>query len=336
MKIVPDNPLKVIMFPNPSGSRYWRLEDPAKYLRKEQIEAWVSDEGITEQAAQWADIYVVQQCVDREGIGLLYAYQQEHGKKIIVDADDFPVVEDDNPYKVDHDRFNAVGVIKKTMEIADLITTTSEYLAGRLREINPNVVVLPNYMDLERWNQPKIHNTSNTIRIGWAGSMTHAKDLEIIKQPLERICSEYPQVQLIFVGETRVRDIFPGLPIEVVPGLPFNEWPKKLNGLQLDIALAPLRDTEFNRCKSNIKWQEYAIAKVPGVYSPTVYGERGFDGHFGMVAHDQEQWYRALKNLIDFPVLRSDIAESAFTHVTRRYDLSKHIQEWVDAYKALV
>lgn len=328
--------MKVIAYPSPSGSAYWRLHDPFKYLRKKGMEAFVSDEGVTEKALDWADICVLQNVVDKDAIALAYAFQQEKGKKIIVECDDLMDLNEDNPHELEHKVSQSKEVFRRTMEVADAITTTNDYLGDKLRQINPNVLVLPNYLDLERWDLPKKKNNSKTLRIVWAGSLTHLKDLEMIAEPLTRICKEFPQVRLIFVGETRIAEKFPEMQVETMLGVPFEWWPRKLNELQADISLAPLRDTEFNRCKSNIKWQEYAIAKIPGVYSPTVYGERGFDGRFGLVAYDPDHWYRAIKNLILYPQLRNDLAEAAYTHVTRRFSLEKHIHEWEKIYNSLV
>ena len=106
----------------------------------------------------------------------------------------------------------------------------------------------------------------------------------------------------------------------------------------MDIGLAPLRDTEFNKCKSNIKFLEYAIAHVPGVYSPTVYNFRGFDIEFGIVADTSEQWYQAIQNLIPERLggandnLRHDIIENAYGHVCGTYDLSNNVRLWEKAY----
>jgi glycosyltransferase involved in cell wall biosynthesis len=325
--------MKIVGFPNPSGSAYWRLRDPFKHLQKMGIDARVSEEGITEEIARWADVYVVQQCVDKEGIALLYAYQQEFGKKLVVEADDYPWVDDTNPFKVDHQAKDAAFVVTQTMKVADLITCTTDHLAEKLSKINRKVTVLPNYLDLDRWDLPnKLKNDSDTIRIGWAGSITHLEDLKMLHRPLRRVAKEFPNVRYIFVGETRVGEIFPDLPVDIIPGVPFETWPSRLHGLRLDIGLAPLRDTEFNRCKSRIKWMEYAVAKIPGVFSPTVYQFRGFDGSVGMIAENEDQWYNAIKNLILSEVLRADITDAAYTFVTRRLNLAKHAHEWADAY----
>ena len=47
----------------------------------------------------------------------------------------------------------------------------------------------------------------------------------------------------------------------------YEEYPLFLNHLDLDIAIAPIKDTEFNRCKSNIKWLEHSMLKTPMVLS---------------------------------------------------------------------
>ena len=56
-----------------------------------------------------------------------------------------------------------------------------------------------------------------------------------------------------------------------VESLPFDDdyvrYAKRLRRLDLDLALVPLADTVFNRCKSAIKYLEYAACGVPGVFS---------------------------------------------------------------------
>jgi len=328
--------VKVRAFPNSSGSRYWRLEDPFKALRKRGIDAQVVEGGITEAVANEADIYVLQGTIDKDGLALLYEYQQERGKKIVIDADDFPELNPDNPHQIEHDLTDALPVITRMLEVADLVTTTTQHLAYRLRDLNNNVKVLPNLMDLERWDLPKRHNTSPFIRIGWAGSITHLDDLKLLVTPLTRICREFPHVQLIFVGDLRARSLFPDCQVEVMAGVAFEQWPAKLNTLALDIGLAPLRDTPFNRCKSNIKWLEYAIAQVPGIFSPMVYQYSGFEPKFGHIAYNDEQWYQAIKMLIQFPQLRAEAADSSYQLVKHKFDLGRGIHKWEDAYQGLV
>jgi len=331
--------MRIAMFPAPTGSAYWRLIDPAKYMRREGVEIKIATDGITEEIAQWADVYVLENCIFKEGITLLYAYQQERGKKIVSDWDDFFLANESSPTKKLHEVKQFPEISKIILGISDMVTVTTEHLKDEYKKFNKNVVVLENNMDLERWNKPKKKNQTGLVRIGWAGSLTHYEDLKLIEGALKGIMKEFPNVQLILVGDPRFAEMFAGFNVEVMLGVPFDYWPDKLNSLQLDIGVAPLVDNEFNRCKSNIKWQEYSIAKVAGVYSPTVYQKTSshvtFDGNIGMIAENEEQWYRCLKNYIICEDLRKDIASRAYSFVHMEFDLEKNIGKWVDAYQKL-
>jgi glycosyltransferase involved in cell wall biosynthesis len=329
--------MNICAYGNDSGSKYWRIIDPFTYLRKKGIDARLSPNAISPIEIEWADIIVVQSCTDKEGIALLYQAQQEQGKKIVVECDDFMELNADNPFNHEHDLFDAKRTITRTMEIADLVTTTTEYLADRLRVFSDKVAVLPNYMSEERWVMPRLQNTSKQIRIGWAGSITHVDDMKIIIDPIFKLCKEFKNIQLVIVGDPRVGTLFKGLPVEVMNGVPFEAWPSKLASLRLDIGLAPLRDTPFNRCKSNIKWMEYAIMGIPSVCSPTVYQMETdrFDGVYGQIAENEDQWYRCIKNLIVCSNLREDIAMRARSCVTTAYTLQTNIHKWVKVYNSL-
>lgn len=330
--------IKIAAWPNPSAARHWRLEAPFKYLNHMgEYDARIIDGPITDEVAAWADIYVLHGIVDREGIATLHAYQKEQGKKLIIEQDDLIEVDEHNPHAKDHEVKQAAETIKITMGIADAVTTTTKPLARRLRHYNSNVIVLPNYLDMETWDLPiKKVNTSGTIRIGWAGSITHLRDLDMVAPVLRRIMSEYPKVELVLVGEPRARKLFEGYKVEVMYGVPFEAWPAKLHSLRLDMGIAPLQATEFNKAKSNIKFLEYSIAKVPGVYSKTVYCTNKIEPNRGMIAYDMEQWYACLRNLIVSPALREDMRLSAYSFVRSWYDLETHTPERDKAYKSLL
>jgi len=335
--------MKIVAYGNSSGSKNWRLIDPFKYLRRNGIEAYVSEEGINIDEARWADIVVLQSCTDKKGIALLYQLQQEEGLKIVVEADDFVDLNEDSPFKEEHDKHDAKFVITRTMEVADAITTTTSYLAKKLSKYNKNVEVLPNFMDLEQWDLPKLKNDDGTIRVGYAGSITHLEDVRMVSGVIKRLSKEFPKLRLILIGDPRLGTLFEGVPKEVQNGVPHEVWPSKLHSMRLDIGIAPLRDTEFNRCKSNIKWQEYSIAKIPGVFSPTVYEKSlfhvPFDGNVGMIAENEEQWYRCIKNYIICEPLRKDISDRAYSVVagTSRggFSLKNHISRWISVYNKL-
>ena len=324
--------MKIVMYGNGSASVQWRLEDPAKYM---DAEIKFPKNGIKEEDIQWADVVTLQGCVDKESIAMI-AYYKDQGKKLVLEQDDRIVVEDDNPHKKQHELSQASQVIEITAGIADMITCTTPYLAKNLSQYNKNVVVLPNYMDMKRWDLPEKHkNTSDQIRIGWGGSITHIEDIKMIIPALHRLYKEFPNIVFVFVGDPRIEDYMEGLPSEVMMGVPFDGWPTKLHSLRLDVGIAPLRDTEFNKNKSAIKFYEYSIAKYPFVGSETIYGYEVKDGENGFIARDNNEWYEKIKRLITDKHVSRRFIDNAYKYVKENKDLERRIYKFDQAYKSL-
>jgi glycosyltransferase involved in cell wall biosynthesis len=324
---------KLVMYTNSSASAQWRLQDPAKYM---DFEVRFPQEGIKEEDIRWADSVTLQGCIDKDAIAMI-AYYKDQGKKVVLEQDDRIVVEDDNPHKKQHDITGASKIIEITAGMADMITCTTPYLADNLKQYNDNVVVLPNYMDMKRWDLPDKHaNTNpNQIRIGYFGSITHLEDIKMILPALHKIYKEFPNVMFVFVGDPRIADLMEGLPSEVMMGVPFDGYPAKLHSLSLDIAIAPLRDSEFNLNKSAIKFYEASIAHYPMVASDTIYKWEIEHDKTGLLSKDINDWYINLKRLMLDKELCKKLVTNAYKYVKENKDLEKRIYKFNDAYNSL-
>lgn len=218
------------------------------------------------------------------------------------------------------------------MHLADMVTTTTRPLAdvfaGRGAE---SVVVLPNCIDLDAWKPISIPHEGT--RMGWHGGFSHYEDLMIF------------------------REVFPDLPASVVPvisgwappvlkllcgdKLESHEWvhieahPYKQATLALDFAVIPLADNEFNRCKSAIKWVEYAALGVPVIASNVgPYAGEITDGETGLlVPNESAAWKHAISRMVCDKGLREQIARNARGDVSRRFDVEFRADEWLLAYQ---
>ena len=63
--------------------------------------------------------------------------------------------------------------------LADLVTCSTEFLANEYRKINPNVIVLPNYIDPFYFPEP-LRNEDDVVRIGVTGSVGITSDVEVL------------------------------------------------------------------------------------------------------------------------------------------------------------
>jgi hypothetical protein len=105
--------------------------------------------------------------------------------------------------------------------------------------------------------------------------------------------------------------------------------------LPIDIGVAPLLDTPFNRCKSDIKWQEYSALGIPGVYSDLPpYQQSVQDGVNGFLCRDQGQWLAALEGLVQSTSLRREIGASAQKDIQRAWNAGPELPTWATALES--
>ena len=333
--------MKIRGFPNNFGSGYWRMIHPGKYLSKlgHTVVVESGNDKLTykDELVGW-DIIVPQGVVDLEALKTLLEIRNEYGTKIMIDFDDMLKVGEDNPHHQQHEVLDAVEILQSFTRFVDGVTTTNDFLAERLKEFNKNVYVVDNYMDLDYWQLPLKKNTTDKIRICYVGSVTHILDIELVAPALKKILTKYKdKVELIMVGDLRWREYFEGFNnVECQLGVPFESYASRLNGLGMDIGIAPLRDTEFNHCKSTIKWMENTIAGGVTVASPTKYNLVINHGENGFIANTTDEWVNYLSQLIEDATLREKMHSRAYKDVVQNYSLGSHAYEWENIYKSVL
>jgi glycosyltransferase involved in cell wall biosynthesis len=87
----------------------------------------------------------------------------------------------------------------------------------------------------------------------------------------------------------------------------------------MDIGLIPLKDTEFNRAKSNLKMLEMGAFGL-GVIVSDVEPYQDFSKHGkNCLVVGKREWYKAMRRLIENPELRKDLgSELRLNVITRR------------------
>ena len=162
------------------------------------------------------------------------------------------------------------------------------------------------------------------IKIGYfSGSISHNENFELIKPAIKEVLDNYPFVELHIVGHLDIpQDMKPYTQRIIVHD--YVDW-KTLPQLisQVDINLAPLVESVFNRAKSEIKWIEAALVKVPTIASHIgAFADMMIDGQTGLLAKDIE-WKEKLESLILSADLRRELAENAYAFVLENCSLDK-------------
>ena len=221
---------------------------------------------------------------------------------------------------------------------ADMVTVSTEALAGFLMPFNNKIHVLKNYLVDKYWHFSPVKRDKDErdgVVIGYIGGTTHAADLKMIAEALRLIGQEYgSMVRFKFWG---------ALPPQEILNHPYVDWQPVVSDYQeyatafqtqdIDILIAPLIDSPFSQSKSHVKFLEYSTLGVPGVYSNvTPYQHVVTHGENGFLAASQDEWIQCLRSLISSPSLRSRLAQNAQEAVKRDWLLSKNAHKWSELY----
>jgi len=196
--------------------------------------------------------------------------------------------------------------MRRVATLADLTTTTTEPLAESYRAAGAdNVVVIDNHLpsDMFAFGSKARHEG---VVIGWVAAGEHRLDLERIPivEALERLLDTHPQVRVLTVG---VRLPLDSPRYEHIASVPFEDLLPIVS--RMDIGIAPLVDTAFNRSRSNVKLKEYSSGVTTWLASP-VGPYHGLGEKQGGALVGDGDWFVAIDELIRNPRKRKRLAKA--------------------------
>jgi len=226
---------------------------------------------------------------------------------LIVDNDDgFTIIDPTHPEHNEHkDRVDALNLLVKE---ADQIWVSVPKLKKH-QPANKNTVVVRNTLDPRLWqhdNDSPRAASKGPLRLLYMGTVSHDADLEMIMPALEALVKKYPgSFELTVIG--------------VASDLPEHDWIKRVyqkSGSSIypkfvrwflkqgpyDIGLSPLVDSEFNRCKSDIKCLDYFGAGIlPVVSDIEPYRNKELDDYTVRIKNTTAEWESQLGKFLDDP-----------------------------------
>jgi glycosyltransferase involved in cell wall biosynthesis len=233
------------------------------------------------------------------------------------------------------------GWHKKAYRLASGLSVTTERLAETVRQYNKNVAVLPNCVETGMVNN-YIQARSEDVRICYQGDVSHIDDIGLLTKPLEKVLSKYNRTSLVVCGNLcdTVRENLKGIEriyLEQHPEfVPVQAHFYRMMWLQIDMGVIPLIDTEFNQCKSSLKYYEFAAMGVPCVVSRVPpYTDDIPEDAVVFVENTDEAWAEGLSRLATNADLRKRIGDNARDWVVANRDSVKNAHLWWDFYNGL-
>jgi glycosyltransferase involved in cell wall biosynthesis len=336
--------LTVVVFtasPWRSACPVLRIHAPAKYGGLRVLAGNIGEKAYLDRIAH-ADVVIIQRDFPRyrHAFHGVTTIARRHGIPLIYECDDLlhdlPEDHPDNAYYLE-----AWLPIMRAIVEADAVTTTTVPLGEHYRLINPNTRVLPNYIDPDLWPVHRVLKAGDRLPviIGYMGTHTHVPDLLEITPALVSVLNQnLGKVRLHVWGPQPCPLLLnrPDVHWEPLGLVDYHEFADFFCKQSCDIFVAPLCDNEFNRCKSQLKFLEYSILGVPGIYGRVVpYQDIVIHGHNGLLASDPEEWRQHLERLIKDPALRVQMGMHAQQTVREHWLISGHAALWRDFYHDL-
>lgn len=295
-----------------------------------QVDKWSTD--VDENIGLFYENNIDVVWINRQCPAALIDAVKKSGVKLVVDFDDYWVLPSHHIiYKAWREGREAENCIRN-MKAADVVTCATPYLAARVHKYHKKIAVIRNSLNPrhKQWQTPKVQH--DVPRFMWAGGTTHQLDVDYLREPCAKLAhSNIPH--MIIHGGYRDEPIYRGY-AWVLSGGGTNPNFGKLNKADVwnygqfydhcDIALAPLRVNEFNRCKSELKAIEAGmkgcafIGSEDGPYAYIIDKNTGI-----LVRNSPGAWWHAMKKLATNRVLREDKAAGLNWAVNEYYNFDK-------------
>ncbi|HXI60499.1 MAG TPA: glycosyltransferase, partial [Polyangia bacterium] len=196
---------------------------------------------------------------------------------------------------------------------ADFLQFTVEALQTRFGHLNARRAIFGNQLWQMPPPRPPGARADGRLVVGWGGSLGHREDLRWMLPALRSFLERHPSVSLAIMGDPSFRELFAWLPAErfsFTPGGSIDAYYEFLG--RLDVGLAPLLPTEFNRCRSDVKFLEYAAHDVLALCSDLEpYRQTIQPGVNGWLFGDLGGLEEALEWTVAHPVERRRMTETA-------------------------
>jgi glycosyltransferase involved in cell wall biosynthesis len=295
-----------------SGVSFHRLFNPLIYLPKDY--AMMTDVLTEEELEKGYDILFINRYIAGMEVDEVVRLREKYGFKLVVDVDDYWNLD---AWHILYGKYPTQKVIDH-IKVADIVTCSNNDLAVQIDELNNKWIVIPNALPYGEDQFTDVKTESDRVRFVYAGSVTHEKDIAILKNPMKRVagdsmvknnstfilCGYSEDKQVAEVWGRMINDYMCGFKVDgyIRGALPVDQYMNFYN--EADACLVPLVDSKFNSMKSNLKVLEAATKNAPVICSNVKpYSECK---HIIRV-NNQSDWFTNIKKVVKDAIYRKEM-----------------------------
>lgn len=324
--------MKILAFVNKdSAPCYHRIILPFA-LMPDEVEVKVTNNITEEDLSSGIDVFVYNRVLPDEAIKIIYDYRQKFAFKVVVDIDDYWLLD---PHHIMHDEYQRIGFAKmqvNQLRKADAVLVTNERLSHEVfHSLGLQSFILPNAIPNHGQFTNRKAEPSNKVRLFWQGSITHKADLELIWWAIRNTASDKSltgKFKMVLGGYhpdepewekmANIYTNYGNIEHTIYDGMHFSDYYQMYQ--HADICLVPIMNTRFNRFKSNLKVLEAANMMLPVIANNVdpykdIVGVRYAKGTTG--------WMKEIKHMINSLALREDAGLLLKEFCDKKYNFVK-------------
>ncbi|MBA4147192.1 MAG: glycosyltransferase family 4 protein [Verrucomicrobia bacterium] len=224
-------------------------------------------------------------------------------------------------------------IVRWLCQNAAWVTPGNEYLAQYARQYTDRITIIPTVVDTDGY-VPKAYDqtkTKGTVRIGWSGSDQSIGPTLLPYLPMLENLQRQADFELVVITNTRPTTLPASLRWKFIP------WKKEEEASlqeKFDIGIMPLADDPFQKGKCALKLLQYMAAGLPTVASP-VGANREVVQHqvTGLLAGNDNEWYAALKCLLQNFELRAAMGIEGRKRCEEEYSVKRWLPVMLDTFE---
>lgn len=295
-----------------------------------------------------ADVVVLQRPQDKERLELVKALKRNSKKVIFENDDTYLIGKGIMPERLENDAQREIAremsdITNEILSLCDGAIASTQTLADEYSVHNPNVAVLKNCIDpLDEFSCKE--NKTGKFRIGIIGSVTSNDDYLHIKDQVKEL-DKRDDITFVVFGvkyqdgtwaKFMTQDMLFWNSLKNIEWQPYvhvTEYMMTLANLALDLAIIPRQKSYFNNCKSNLKFLEMSLLKIPVLAEDILPYQQ--DSHYLTLVHNSDDWYNKIIEIKNDYLTYKQKAIEAHDYVLKEYNIKNYAQEWVKTIEKL-
>ncbi len=250
-------------------------------------------------------------------------------KRIIYDLDDAIWLKDNNSESLLITLLKNRGKIKKIVKFSYKVSCGNHFLASYCKQYNSNSILNPTTIDTN-YHLPKNGQTSpaNKITIGWTGTHTTLKYLDLVVPLLQELETEIDFLFIVIANQD------PEIKLNNYTFVPWNKSTEIADLQKIDIGVMPLYNNEWENGKCGFKALQFMALEIPVLVSPV--GASNIivnHGVTGFHCTDDSDWKTYLLELISSSEKRTKVGKNGRKYVVENYSVESNADNFLSLFK---